>query len=79
MKEYYFTFGFGHHQPDRSLSNHYTIVSANSATEARQKMVERRGSKWSFNYDSAEQAGVEKYNLIFIPFNKVVAQVGPTL
>ena len=58
MKTWYFTFGFG--QPHE---NCYHAIEANSSDEARKKMFERFGAKWSMQYDSAEQAGVERFNL----------------
>lgn len=58
MKKYCFTFGFG--QP---LQGHYHIIQAKNSEEARKKMFERFGNKWSMQYDSEEAAGVEEYNL----------------
>jgi hypothetical protein len=39
------------------------VVTANTRQEARDIMFERFGNKWAFQYDSAEAAGVEKWNL----------------
>lgn len=66
MKEHIFTFGFGHVHPDtgRSLANHYIVIWAESAQEARTKMYERFGQKWAFEYPSREAAGVERFGLI---------------
>lgn len=58
MKKWYFTFGFG--QPHE---NCYHVIEAENSNEARNKMFERFGKKWSFQYDSAEAAGVERFNL----------------
>lgn len=58
MKKFYFTFGFG--QPHE---NCYHVIEANNETEAREDMCRKFGNKWSFMYDSAEEAGVEKYHL----------------
>ncbi len=58
MKKYYFTFGF-----NQKHENCYTIIEAKDSLEARQIMFERWGNKWSFQYDSAEKAGVKEFNL----------------
>lgn len=58
MKKYYFTFGFG--QPHE---NCYHVIEANNSVEARAKMFERFSDKWAFQYESAEEAGVEKFGL----------------
>lgn len=63
MKTYYFTFGFG--QP---LENCYTTIEAKSAEEARQAMVQFYGDRWSFQYNSAKEAGVKRWNLRYVPF-----------
>jgi hypothetical protein len=80
MHKYYFTFGFGHHHGSdyQLLRNHYTIIEAESEQAARQQMCERRGNKWATSYDSPEAAGVEWWELIYIPFTEVRAQDGPT-
>lgn len=63
-KPYYFTFGFGQVDAEgNSLADCYTIVSARSESEARFYMYKWWGINWSMMYTSAEQAGVEKYNL----------------
>jgi hypothetical protein len=58
MNKYYFTFGFG--QPH---ANCYHIIEANNPEEARQEMFLRFDNKWSMMYNSADEAGVDKYNL----------------
>ena len=58
MKEYYFTFGFN--QPHEGC---YHIIKANSSNEARAEMFSKFGTKWSMQYNSAEEAGVVRYNL----------------
>lgn len=83
MKQFYFTFGFGHwmakgHDPV-SLASCYTIVEAEDERQARDKMYEHRGNKWAFCYDSAEKAGVERFNLKLVPFDEVSPQPGETL
>jgi hypothetical protein len=55
--DWYFTFGWGQrHQ------NCYTVIQGTHES-ARQEMNRRYGNQWSMQYDSAEAAGVEKYNL----------------
>ena len=58
MKKFYFTWGFG-----QGHDNCYTIVNADNMEEARKTMFDRWGNKWAFGYESAEKAGVEKFNL----------------
>lgn len=60
MNKYYFTFGYGQ-VPGIGW---YAIVKADTENEAREKMVQRLGNNhWSFTYLSAEDAGVERFNL----------------
>ena len=47
-KNYYFTFGVGIDAPHR---NCYTVISAESWDDARQKMFDRFGREWAFQYD----------------------------
>ncbi len=66
---YVFTFGYGHYCPlsGSPLANHYTLIEGETYEEARAKMVQHYGQKWAFQYDSPEQAGVERWGLIFHP------------
>ena len=57
-RDYYFTFGCG-----QVHANGYYVITANSSMEARAEMFEQFGNKWSMMYNSAEEAGVEKFNL----------------
>lgn len=56
-QDWYFTFGFGHEYP-----NGYTVING-TYYEAREEMIRRFGRKWAMQYESAEEAGVEKYGL----------------
>lgn len=56
-KPWYFTFGYGHQQ-----QNCYTTFHG-THEEARQKMVDKYGLKWSHQYSSKEAAGVNEFNL----------------
>ena len=58
MKTFYATFGCG--QPHE---NCYIKVVAEDEEEAREWMCRHFQTKWSMMYTSAEEAGVEKYNL----------------
>lgn len=80
MKDFYFTFGFGQHMGTSqiSLRGCYTIIRDWTFNGALKTMVERRGNKWASDYGSAEEAGVDRYGLTFIPFNEVLPQEGPT-
>jgi hypothetical protein len=57
VRDWYFTFGFGHAHPNGYSVIHGTIDSS------REEMGRRWGQKWAFQYPSAESAGVEKYGL----------------
>lgn len=57
-ESWYFTFGVDH--PQYSM---YYVVIKGSWNEARGEMIKRYGSRWSFQYDSPEAAGVERYGL----------------
>ena len=58
MIRQWFTFGFG-----QQYENGYHVVEAEDANAARDEMFRRFGAQWSYQYDSAELAGVEKYHL----------------
>jgi hypothetical protein len=60
MIEQYFTFGCG---IDNLHRNCYIIIREETREKAREKMFERFGAKWAFQYDSAEAAGVQRGNL----------------
>ena len=75
MKKYYFTFGF-----DQGNNHCYIIIEAENREEARRKMCRRFGSQWGFQYDSAEEAGVEKFNLREIKYMKYkITHTGKTM
>ncbi len=57
-QSWYFTFGYGQNHGPRGYAVFWGTYSS-----ARAEMVRRYGSKWAFQYPSAETAGVEKYNL----------------
>lgn len=56
-QDWYFTFGWG--QPHQ---NCYTVIHG-TYEEARVEMHRRYGGKWSSQYASAEEAGVEEFGL----------------
>lgn len=53
-ERYVFTFGCG--QPN---ANHYVVLEGNYM-ETRDRMFELFGNKWSMQYESEEDAGVEQ-------------------
>jgi len=56
-----FTFGYGQlHQGG------YTVIEAETRNECRKEMHHRYGRKWAFQYDSEEDAGVERFGLRLI-------------
>ena len=58
MTSQIFTFGFNHKYP-----NGYVKVYGKDKSECRDKMFEKYGSKWAFQYDNEEKAGVKEFNL----------------
>jgi hypothetical protein len=56
-KDWFFTFGMGHANAGCYIVFHGTYSSA------RDMMVEHFGLKWCMQYSSAEDAGVERWNL----------------
>lgn len=58
MNDYYFTFGCG-----QLFENCYVIISAKNSVDARAEMFRQYGKNWSMQYNSAEEAGVEEFNL----------------
>ncbi len=56
-KDWYFTFGSGQAFPNGYVKIRGTFASARAA------MFDRFGPKWSMQYGSAEEAGVERWNL----------------
>ena len=60
MTKHYFTFGCG---IDNLHRNCYHVIEAETSDAAREMMFQRFGARWAFQYDSAEAAGVERWNL----------------
>ena len=72
MNKYYFTFGTNHFtEGGTNLSNFYVVIEAESYYEAREKMFDVRGDKWAFQYESAEEAGVERFYLMEMKLSQV--------
>ena len=62
--KFYFTYGSNHLTQDgRSLGQYYTMIEAENMEEARTIMFKARGAKWSFNYATAEGAGIRDWDL----------------
>ncbi len=55
--DWYFTFGCG-----QAYAGHYHVIRG-THEEAREKMFHRFGAKWAMQYDSAEAAGITRWNL----------------
>jgi hypothetical protein len=56
-QDWFFTFGSGQAYPNGYVKIRGTYASA------RKVMFDRFGPKWSMQYGSAEEAGVERWNL----------------
>lgn len=65
MREYIATFGDGH-----TLRNCYCRVPAENESQACSKMFETYGDMWAFLYNSADAAGVGRWNLREVPFGE---------
>jgi len=80
MPKFYFTFGSGHYDANHtSLGHYYTTVEAESESEAREKLYELRGQKWSMSYDEVEaQTAVYLHHLTYLPFHLLTPQPGET-
>ena len=70
---WYFTFGAGHKLGNESLGERFIALHGTSA-EARNLMHELFGIRWSMQYRSAEDAGVERYSLREISRGDVVSR-----
>jgi len=68
--EWVFTFGPDHRHPvtGESLERRYTVISAATAMQARDKMMASYGVNWAFQYRSALDAGVDQHGLVRVPF-----------
>lgn len=63
VQDWYFTFGQNHKDIySKSLLNSYVVIK-DTFTNARWKVFNLRATSWSNQYASAEEAGVERYNL----------------
>lgn len=51
MNSWCFTFGYGHCCPNR-----FVVIKAKSGEEARKKMFELFGDKWSFQYNNDKES-----------------------
>lgn len=71
MSTYIFTFGSNHVTADgMSLGGCYVEIEGTYG-EARQKLVEARGPKWAFQYNTKEEAGVDRFNLMKVSLEMV--------
>lgn len=75
MSKFYITFGYDHKDyMGRPLRHCYTILERETEEEARNVMLQSPhfGNKnWSMIYKNAQDAGVIKYNLAFVPFSQL--------
>ena len=74
MSKFYFTFGVGHYHELGGLNNYYTVIEAENERAASLIMRQKRGTKWSMCYDSNDKAGIERWELNYIPFDKLTSQ-----
>lgn len=54
-QDWYFTFGCGQEHSNKYVKIHGTF------SEARAEMYSRFGTKWSMQYESAEEAGIKQW------------------
>lgn len=63
-KDWFFTFGTNHGETKYGLNRGRTYVKIHGTfREARDAMFSVYYNKWAFQYSSAEEAGVERFNL----------------
>lgn len=69
MESWIFTFGFDHHHPETGepLRNHYIEIRAPTEAQARQAMFDTFGAKWSMEYTTKDEAGVDRFGLRPLP------------
>lgn len=70
-KSYIFTFGYNHLDKNgETLENCFVCIDGSYGV-ARQKLVDARGNKWAFQYESAELAGVNEFSLKLVSLEDV--------
>src|SRR5688572_6860804 len=69
-QDWIFTFGYDHTHPvtGESLATNFVRVSAQTYVQARERMHESFGNRWSHQYESEYDAGVERFGLTEIEF-----------
>ena len=69
-QDWIFTFGYDHTHPvtGESLATRFVRVSAQTYVQARERMHESFGNRWSHQYESEYGAGVKRFNLKEIEF-----------
>lgn len=63
VQEWYFTYGGNHVTKAGQLLGHHFTVIKGTYEDARKAMERERGAKWSFQYATPEQAGVDRFGL----------------
>ncbi len=74
VRDWIFTFGFDHELAGESLARRFVRIRG-THEEARAEMLRRFGRKWAFQYESAEAAGADRYNLTEISLPGIAAAV----
>ena len=70
MATYFFTFGHGH-----EYYGCYHKIDAQDAMVAREIMFKRFAKAWAMMYNSTEEAGIKKYQLIEVTVEKLLADL----
>ncbi len=72
VRNWIFTFGYGHKHPitGAPLAGCYVVIRGTHEA-ARAAMFKAFGANWCFVYESPNDAGVEVYGLIEIPYPEV--------
>ena len=71
MKKFYFTFGCG-----QLYANCYTVIEAKDSEAARKEMFRLWGERWSMQYNSAGDAGVDEFKLREIAIQIIDVRTG---
>lgn len=61
-REWIFTFGFKHIHSGTQMRDRFVRIRG-TFEDARAVMVQRFGKTWAFQYESEEEAGVQKFGL----------------
>jgi len=73
LSEFIFTFGFGHTDPTtgESRAKKFARIQADDYEQARIQMNDTYGRQWAFEYESEEEAGVQRHGLTEVTESRI--------